>query len=70
MDQQQYQETLVSARRHLIGLTMSEAEARWVGPIRVIKRDGVSMARTMEYRPDRVNVVVQQNYITKIEGMG
>lgn len=57
----------------LIGKTEIEAESylnQQRKKMRVIERDGESSIFTMDYWPDRVNVVVKQGKISKIAGIG
>jgi hypothetical protein len=37
--------------------------------VRVVKRDGVPLVVTEDYRPDRINVVVRDNRVVRVRGV-
>ncbi len=53
----------------LIGLSIEDA-ALADHTIRVMKRDGKPCAGTMDVKPNRINVTVENGIITEIRGLG
>ena len=61
-----------AAAEELVGLTVSEAQARatelgWT--IRVVREDGVDLVATDDYSPTRVNVETTDDVVVRIVGI-
>ena len=57
----------------LVGMTEEEAgehAAAHTATVRVVERDGQPLPMTMDYRPDRVNVVVAAGVVAGVHSMG
>lgn len=63
----------VAAEELLVGQTESGAEQAATAEgwgFRVVRRDGEDLPMTMDYRPDRVNVAVEDGVVTEIVSIG
>lgn len=59
----------MSDYNHLIGLTVEEAKEKGVW-IRVMREDNQRYVGTMDFRPTRINVEVENGKIIKVNGVG
>jgi hypothetical protein len=63
----------MAAEELLVGQTESGAEQAATAEgwgFRVVRRDGENLPMTMDYRPDRVNVAVEDDVVTEIVSIG
>lgn len=60
-------------QNHLLGLTIKQA-TEYATPLEVIvrpvKKDGHNLTTVMDYRPNRVNVVLQDGKIVRVVNIG
>lgn len=53
---------------YLIGMTEDAAYSAYE-KVRVIEEDGEHYFVTMDFKPERVNVIIEKGIITKIDGL-
>lgn len=54
---------------NLIGLTLESAKERLKGKeYRIVRIDGVGMIITCDWHPNRVNLEIQNNIVTRVYG--
>lgn len=60
----------ITKYRHIIGMTVEEAEKATGMAIRPTRVNGQHMIATADYRTDRINVSTEAGKITFIRGIG